>query len=1032
MKKLLSVVLSLLIIVTAVTTSVVITGAEESVSTDLNDVSSWAEGGALTNTYVFGDSSGYTDDFSTIATSTELSPYDNDGKSLHIYGSNGTPFVADLTVEANTYYTINFWVKADNLYGGSAVNVWVLKSNQKFDPASNGIAVSRHDTNAVYSKTSGGIEASDKVLMSVNPSKIAEKENTWYEYKMTFNTYENTQLGLVLSPTCGWPYPNLYIDEITVEKAIHGDLESAEAWANVGYVTSTSTQVYGDSTSYQPDTSDATVSTTSDDGYSYQSGGSALKFYTGAYTFGVSNRDYHFVTDLSVKANTRYKISFWVKADCVYNGIVNVAVVKKGSGMYIRGGATGIAAAYYGNGYYSRSGGGAAASDKVSMGVAPAQFGLSTSDIVINTWYKFEMSFDSYDNTQLGLVISGSYGDAGKNIYIDEFTVEETISLDLDGIGAWTIAGKDGDSKTYGDVSSYSTDYSYMTLSQNTSSTYLSSEDSNNRSIKTVITRAHFLVADLTVKANTNYKLSFWYQANDCYDNAAVLVDILTVGSAFSIGNGVASSTNSGAATTGGYYSMSGGGSSATDAVVMTTNPSFVTDIAANTWYKFEMTFNSYNNTQLGLAITSSSGNKATMYLDEITVTEEFSGDLNLYETWQDVGIYSSTTSQAYGDTSTYLYDNAPTIASVSETTREGNSDGKAIRFYNGGTYKSSMVTDLNVKKFTTYEVSFWYMAAPTAYSTTENCIYSSSALRIAVLKQGNAFDPGANGIAAAYSSSAAYSKSGLGYNGSDKVAMATKPCYVEGISANVWYQFKMTFNSYGNETLGFAISSAAGNQAYIYLDDIQIVEKTLEESVTENFEFIGTAIRKANESETQPEQALRFKNTVEKSIIENGIAYLSDSYTLEQYGFVVIKASSLGDEELTLDNAKYKPYAYDRASGKSIIFSQTNDLIYYTAALKGFKVFTNDYTVRSYVTLSNNKTGETVTYYIDNDTVSIYEVAAAAFTATPETAGKEAAYTDSENNKWCETYETRLYLYENILTQSDFDAPKPAATVSE
>lgn len=231
-------------------------------------------------------------------------------------------------------------------------------------------------------------------------------------------------------------------------------------------------------------------------------------------------------------------------------------------------------------------------------------------------------------------------------------------------------------------------------------------------------------------------------------------------------------------------------------------------------------------------------------------------------------------------------------------------------------------------------------------------------------------------------------------------------------------FTFKATYTCYGLRIY----RQGKTDTGTFYLDDLKI-EKVSAESLRQDeiesaFTFDGTAIRAGD---TTVKQALRFKTTVDNRILAENA--LSGDVTITEYGFVVLNKELLNGAELTLESAyiageetktaPQKP-AYKPKDDTDIVFEQNGNLKTFTAALTGIDDarYNTEYAVRVYVKLSNNE----VHYAGETQYMSVLQCAALAFDANGD------AYTDTENHSWKETYETRSYLYEQILKGKTVD----------
>ena len=213
----------------------------------------------------------------------------------------------------------------------------------------------------------------------------------------------------------------------------------------------------------------------------------------------------------------------------------------------------------------------------------------------------------------------------------------------------------------------------------------------------------------------------------------------------------------------------------------------------------------------------------------------------------------------------------------------------------------------------------------------------------------------------------------------------------------------------------------AKDTAASLYLDNLvveeQISSAAIENAVASEFEFKGTSIR------TTGTQALRFKTQVNKAALEADYS----GYKITEYGFLVFRKDYMEENaELTVDTAKT-----DSVTGKTVkalqkaayvkgktdvVFDETNTEKLFTAALFNIKAenYNVGYAVRTYAVLEGPYNTKLTVYVTDTQSYSVNETAKLAF----EKMGN--AYTDVDSYSWAEDYETRSYLYENILSKID------------
>ena len=227
--------------------------------------------------------------------------------------------------------------------------------------------------------------------------------------------------------------------------------------------------------------------------------------------------------------------------------------------------------------------------------------------------------------------------------------------------------------------------------------------------------------------------------------------------------------------------------------------------------------------------------------------------------------------------------------------------------------------------------------------------------------------------------------------SGCERLAQYTEPTEkIDGYAClpaalvRSWRKITLNFNS-GNHTtlylhLGMQSTSTDSNKSASLLDDLTLVptESTLPDSITG---YLGTAIR------TTGTQALRYKFSISKDIVKNGIA----GYDLVEYGSIAIRTDYLGGAALTKDGVynygdmnrtPVVGVAYDKEAGKNIIFEETDTDYVFTAALTNigvnkatgttnYEAWGYDYSVRNYAVFKNTETGVLTTVYDETTAVA-------------------------------------------------------------
>lgn len=252
------------------------------------------------------------------------------------------------------------------------------------------------------------------------------------------------------------------------------------------------------------------------------------------------------------------------------------------------------------------------------------------------------------------------------------------------------------------------------------------------------------------------------------------------------------------------------------------------------------------------------------------------------------------------------------------------------------------------------------------------------------------------------------------------------------------WYQRTVIFTA-GNTNEGYGetcyLAAKLTGMCYnLYIDDIVVQEITpkteLETAVEQQMNYKGVSVRPTVDELANGKIAIRFKSSISKSLIQNGVTLEDGShYTVTEYGHAYFKEELLNGAELDLSQTYSSKtpktaVAYNKADGTDIYFAKTNTEVTYTVALVGFteEQFTTGYVARPYVKLQKDGETDTVTVYgTTTQYASLAEVADLAFYAQvgdfgiPENA---TAHPDTEGNQWYETYTIREDLYNNVLSK--------------
>lgn len=252
------------------------------------------------------------------------------------------------------------------------------------------------------------------------------------------------------------------------------------------------------------------------------------------------------------------------------------------------------------------------------------------------------------------------------------------------------------------------------------------------------------------------------------------------------------------------------------------------------------------------------------------------------------------------------------------------------------------------------------------------------------------------------------------------------------------WYQRTVIFTA-GNTNDGYGetcyLAATLTDMCYnLYIDDIVVQEITpkteLETAVEQQMNYKGVSVRPTVDELANGKIAIRFKSSISKSLIQNGVTLEDGShYTVTEYGHAYFKEELLNGAELDLSQTYSSKtpktaVAYNKADGTDIYFAKTSTEVTYTVALVGFteEQFTTGYVARPYVKLQKDGETDTVTVYgTTTQYASLAEVADLAFYAQvgdfgiPENA---TAHPDTEGNQWYETYTIREDLYNNVLSK--------------
>ncbi len=258
--------------------------------------------------------------------------------------------------------------------------------------------------------------------------------------------------------------------------------------------------------------------------------------------------------------------------------------------------------------------------------------------------------------------------------------------------------------------------------------------------------------------------------------------------------------------------------------------------------------------------------------------------------------------------------------------------------------------------------------------------------------------------------------------------------------SAGDWKEYYTVFKTGTvDSTVTYRFWMQLPNTNPMYVDDINITELVSEKEVTDDFGFIGTAIR-ATDAETNNQQ-LRFKAEVNKEALA---AKHYDGFTVTEYGFLAFRKDYLKDQngELTLNvvdkdgnkkTALQKPAYVADTNGTvatDIVFSESNTAKQFYARITGFKPNKNydkTYLVRTYAKLKNADGVELTVYVSDTTGLGVYELANVAYNqkVTEEYPATASSYTDANGTQWYESYETRQTLY-NLLKNSSYTNEAP------
>lgn len=199
-----------------------------------------------------------------------------------------------------------------------------------------------------------------------------------------------------------------------------------------------------------------------------------------------------------------------------------------------------------------------------------------------------------------------------------------------------------------------------------------------------------------------------------------------------------------------------------------------------------------------------------------------------------------------------------------------------------------------------------------------------------------------------------------------------------------------------------------------VYFDDFKVEEIPPSDTAYQTkqaLHSVGTAIRLQTEN---VRQGIRCKMQLDKRLLSAEGGY---GFRAVEYGMLAIRDERLGGSELTYDGvytydgkqyAAGKGVAYSLGSDTDVRYAETNTTIDFTSVLVNISEenYTTGYTARGYM-ICVDENGDRHIVYSDPYTVSIYDVAKAAYSAK-----------DSVGN-FRESAATREYFHSAILSKA-------------
>ena len=193
------------------------------------------------------------------------------------------------------------------------------------------------------------------------------------------------------------------------------------------------------------------------------------------------------------------------------------------------------------------------------------------------------------------------------------------------------------------------------------------------------------------------------------------------------------------------------------------------------------------------------------------------------------------------------------------------------------------------------------------------------------------------------------------------------------------WYKIDINFTTGADTSSIYLIltpQTKNNNTVYTtFIDDLVCYETV--------FNTVGNSIRAVDASVPQ---ALRYKFTIDNNKLEN-----LAGYTRNELGLLVIKNDVLGNKSLVMDGQykangrSYTPIkkAVDFSKNLQYVDGDTKNT-YFTAALYNiglkngemdYTIYGSDYTVRPYITYTNNTDGSILTVYGETMSSSVFDV---------------------------------------------------------